>query len=174
MKTFDGEVYEAVDLSDEASFVAAKDDAGTRLDAFVAFYASLTRSAAVKLIESADVRVNGAKSQKNYKLREGDVINVVFPEPESAEIVPEDIPLDVVYEDSDIIVVNKPQGMVVHPAPGNPSGTLVNALMFHCKDSLSGLGGLYVPVSCTELTRTRQVFLFRLRMTMHIFSLRLR
>ena len=149
MKTLDGEIYEvAGDEIDSASFVASPQDVGTRLDAFVSFYASLTRSASVKLIDSADVTVNGARAQKNYKLREGDVINVVFPEPESAEILPEDIPIDVVYEDSDIIVVNKPQGMVVHPAPGNPSGTLVNALMFHCRDSLSGIGGVIKSEHC--------------------------
>ncbi len=145
MKTNDGEIYEVIDAADEARFTVSGDDVGSRLDAFASFYASLTRSAAVKLIESGNVTVNGAKSQKNYKLREGDVINVVFPEPESAEILPEDIPLDVVYEDSDIIVVNKPQGMVVHPAPGNPNGTLVNALMYHCQDSLSGIGGVIRP-----------------------------
>ena len=145
MKTLEGDIYEACEASDEASFVVSREDVGTRLDAFVSFYASLTRSATVKLIDSADVTVNGAKSQKNYKLRLGDVVNVVFPEPESAEILPENIPLDVIYEDSDIIVVNKPQGMVVHPAPGNPDGTLVNALMYHCRDSLSGIGGVIRP-----------------------------
>ena len=145
MRTLDEEVYTGAEESDEACFVASCEDVGSRLDSFVSFYCSLTRSASVKLIESGNVTVNSAQSQKNYKLRKGDIIAVVFPEPESCEVLAEDIPLDVVYEDNDIIVVNKPQGMVVHPAAGNQSGTLVNALLYHCKDSLSGIGGVIRP-----------------------------
>ena len=128
MRTLDEEVYTGAEESDEACFVASCEDVGSRLDSFVSFYCSLTRSASVKLIESGNVTVNSAQSQKNYKLRKGDIIAVVFPEPESCEVLAEDIPLDVVYEDNDIIVVNKPQGMVVHPAAGNQSGTLVKQL----------------------------------------------
>ncbi len=91
-------------------------------------------------IENGDILVNGASIKANYKIAEGDVITLTVPEAEPVEIVPEDIPLDVYYEDSDVIVVNKARGMVVHPAPGHSSGTLVNALMFHCKD-LSGING---------------------------------
>ncbi|GAA0135865.1 RluA family pseudouridine synthase [Paenibacillus sp. YSY-4.3] len=91
-------------------------------------------------IEGGAVLVNGASVKTNYKLASGDRITLTIPEAESVEIVPEEIPLDIYYEDSDVIVVNKPRGMVVHPAPGHSSGTLVNALMAHCKD-LSGING---------------------------------
>ncbi len=112
-----------------------------RLDSFVARTANISRSSAVKLIEGGFVTVNGATADKKYQVKPGDEIEVNIPEAEPTENLPEDIPLNVVYEDSDIIVINKPSGMVVHPAPGNPTGTLVNALLFHCKDSLSGIGG---------------------------------
>lgn len=127
------------------SFVVSDKDIGSRLDSFVSSSCSLTRSAAVKLIEAGEVRVNLSAVAKNYKLRAGDMVTVNIPEPESSEAFPEDIPLDIVYEDSDIIVVNKPVGMVVHPAPGNQSGTLVNALLYHCAGSLSGIGGVIRP-----------------------------
>ncbi len=120
-------------------------DAGKRADAFVAERTELTRSAAARLIESGKVLVNGKAVQKNYKLREKDTFTVQIPEAEPYEAVAENIPLDIVYEDNDIIVVNKPKGMVVHPAAGNPKGTLVNALLYHCKDSLSGIGGVIRP-----------------------------
>ena len=113
----------------------------TRLDICVSKAANVSRSAAVKLIEGGFVTVNGAPSDKKYQVKPGDEIEVNIPEIEPTENLPEDIPLNVIYEDSDIIVINKPSGMVVHPAPGNPTGTLVNALLFHCKDSLSGIGG---------------------------------
>ncbi len=100
-----------------------------------------TRSYIKKLIESGGVTVNGEISKPNRKVKAGDEIKVVLPDPEELEITPENIPLDVVYEDSSMLIVNKPRGMVVHPAPGNYSGTLVNALMFHCGDSLSGING---------------------------------
>lgn len=119
--------------------------AGTRLDLFAAAEAGLTRSAAVKLISDGYITVNGKESNKNYKLRAGDTVEVSLPEPEPDEAIPQNIPIDVVYEDSDIIVVNKPSGMVVHPAAGNPDGTLVNALLYHCNGSLSGIGGVTRP-----------------------------
>ena len=120
-------------------------DAGKRLDAYLAEYTELSRSASAKLIESGAVTVNEKKVEKKYQLKDCDEVEVVLPEPEEYEAVPEDIPLDIVYEDSDIIVINKPSGMVVHPAPGNYTGTLVNALLYHCKESLSGIGGVMRP-----------------------------
>ena len=118
---------------------------GCRLDQFVGEGADLTRSAAAKLIEEGNVTVGGKTSSKNYRLRNGDKVEILLPEPEPSEAVAEDIPLDVVYEDSDLIVINKPVGMVVHPAAGNANGTLVNALLYHCKGSLSGIGGVIRP-----------------------------
>lgn len=120
-------------------------DAGKRLDAFLAENTDLSRSAAAKLIESGAVTVNGKKTEKKYLIKEGDEAEVILPEVEEYEAVPENIPLNVIFEDSDIIVINKPSGMVVHPAPGNYTGTLVNALLYHCKDSLSGIGGVMRP-----------------------------
>ena len=120
--------------------IAQKD--GQRLDSTVAELAeNLTRSSVQRLLEEGLVRVNGQVAKKNYKTSVGDEIELTLPEAEETELVPENIPLDVVYEDEDVIVVNKPKGMVVHPAPGHASGTLVNALLYHCKDSLSGIGG---------------------------------
>ena len=117
-----------------------------RLDAFVASRDdSISRSAAVRLCEQGDITVNGKTVKKNYAVREGDEVEVILPDPIPAEAVPQDIPLDIVYEDEDIIVINKPEGMVVHPAAGNEDGTLVNALLYHCGDSLSGIGGVSRP-----------------------------
>ena len=120
-------------------------DAGKRLDQFAAEAGELTRSAVTRLIEEGAVTVNAKSSMKNYRLREGDVVEITLPAPEPCEAVPQNIPLDVVYEDEDLIVVNKPVGMVVHPAAGNPDGTLVNALLYHCGGSLSGVGGVIRP-----------------------------
>ena len=118
------------------------DKTGERIDALLPHIVpELTRSGAQKLVENGDVLVNGTPVRKNYKSAAGDVIEVCLPEPEPTELLPQEIPLDVIYEDDDVIVVNKPRGMVVHPAPGHPDGTLVNALLFHCGDSLSGIGG---------------------------------
>lgn len=115
---------------------------GDRLDKFLSeSVEDLTRSAAVKLIEDKNCLVNGKAVAKNYKLRTGDAVKLEIPDAVSVDILPENIPLDIVYEDDDLLVVNKPKGMVVHPAPGHYSGTLVNALMYHCKDSLSGING---------------------------------
>ena len=105
----------------------------------------MTRSQATRLIESGEVAVDGKPVSKSYKLAGGEDIAVTLPEPEPVEAVPQDIPLDVVYEDADVIVVNKPSGMVVHPAPGHPDGTLVNALLYHCAGTLSGVGGALRP-----------------------------
>ncbi|MEG1441603.1 MAG: RluA family pseudouridine synthase [Oscillospiraceae bacterium] len=100
-----------------------------------------TRSYIQKLIENSGVLINGNVVKPKQKVSQGDNITIVIPKTQETEIVPEDIPLDIVYEDDDMLVVNKPQGMVVHPAPGNYTGTLVNALMWHCGDSLSGING---------------------------------
>ena len=117
-------------------------ESGERIDALLAReIEGLTRSAAQRLVSDGAVFVNGAEVKKNYKCRTGDAVYVELPEPEPAELLPQDIPLDIVYEDADVVVVNKPRGMVVHPAAGHPDGTLVNALLFRCGDSLSGVGG---------------------------------
>ncbi len=128
-------------MSDPMKKTAAAEDAGKRLDSFISESFDVSRSLAAKYIEAFDALVNGAPSSKKYKVAEGDEITLSLPAPVECSAEPEDIPLDVVYEDEDIIVINKPTGMVVHPAHGNESGTLVNALMFHCKNSLSGIGG---------------------------------
>lgn len=120
-------------------------DVGKRLDVYVAERGGITRSASAKLTERGAVTVNGVKMPKNYRLREGDTVDIDFPEsvPDRAE--PENIPLDIVYEDDYLLIVNKPKGMVVHPAAGNPTGTLVNALLYHCGTSLSGINGVIRP-----------------------------
>ncbi|MBE6613148.1 MAG: RluA family pseudouridine synthase [Ruminococcaceae bacterium] len=125
--------------------IITTDDVGKRLDVYISESESVTRSAAQKLIASENVTVNGKFPAKNYKLRLGDEVETELPEPVSDDAVPQDIPLDIVFEDADLLVVNKPRGMVVHPAAGNPDGTLVNALLFHCADSLSGIGGVIRP-----------------------------
>ena len=113
-----------------------------RADALIAAELDgVTRSAAQKWLEEGRVTLNGNPVKKNAKLSSGDVLMISPPEVEEIDLIPQDIPLDVIYEDADVIVVNKPVGMVVHPAPGHPDGTLVNALLYHCKDSLSGING---------------------------------
>ena len=125
---------------------ASEESKNQRLDAFLASSLDgLTRSQATRLIESGEVAVDGKSVSKSYKLAGGEDVAVTLPEPEPVEAVPQDIPLDVVYEDADVIVVNKPSGMVVHPAPGHPDGTLVNALLYHCAGTLSGIGGALRP-----------------------------
>ena len=125
---------------------ASEESKNQRLDAFLASSLDgLTRSQATRLIESGEIAVNGRAVSKSYKLAGGEDIAVTLPEPEPVEAVPQGIPLDVVYEDADVIVVNKPSGMVVHPAPGHPDGTLVNALLYHCAGTLSGIGGALRP-----------------------------
>ena len=119
-----------------------KKDAGKRVDAWVSAQAEdLTRSAVQRLLEEGAITCGGKPVAKNYRLTGAEVLEVVLPEPEPVDIVPQHIPLDVVFEDEHVIVVNKPVGMVVHPAPGHPDGTLVNALMYHCGSSLSGING---------------------------------
>ena len=125
-------------------------EAGERVDSFLARMSAeedepLSRSAAAKLCEDGRVTVGGKNVKKNCILREGETVVVVRSEPLPDEVVPENIPLDVIYDDADIIVINKPSGMVVHPAPGNMTGTLVSALLYHCGSSLSGIGGVQRP-----------------------------
>ena len=120
---------------------AATEHAGVRLDAFLSADGALTRSQAARLIAEGRVRVNGKPAAKSARLSGGETVTVDVPQLRETALPPPDIPLDVVYEDDDVIVVNKPTGLVVHPAPGHPDGTLVNALLHHCGDSLSGIGG---------------------------------
>lgn len=125
--------------------IITNEDVGKRLDVYISETECITRSAAQKLISTDNVTVNGKFPAKNYRLRRGDEIETELPEPTADDAVPQNIPLDIIYEDNDLLVVNKPRGMVVHPAPGNPDGTLVNALLYHCADSLSGIGGVIRP-----------------------------
>ena len=118
---------------------------GTRIDVYTALAAEITRSRAAALIEEGNVLIGGKPAAKNSRLKAGDTVTVTIPEPRSYEVTAENIPLEIVYEDDDLLVVNKPKGMVVHPAAGNESGTLVNALLYHCGASLSGIGGVLRP-----------------------------
>lgn len=122
------------------------DREGERLDQLLARSVDgLTRSAAQRLLEEGAVTLNGAPARKNTRTAPGDAVALSLPDPVEVDIRPQNIPLDVVYEDADVIVVNKPVGMVVHPAPGHPDGTLVNALLYHCGNSLSGINGALRP-----------------------------
>ena len=120
---------------------ATSEHAGVRLDAFLSADGRLSRSQAARLIEEGRVTVDGRPAAKSCRVAEGQQVTVDIPEGTDTAVEAQDIPLDVVYEDGDVIVVNKPTGLVVHPAPGHPDGTLVNALLHHCGDSLSGIGG---------------------------------
>ena len=134
---------EADDSSENiVSFTLSESD---RADKLISTHESISRSLAVKLIECEAVTVNGKTCDKKDKLKAGDVVEITYPQPTPDKAEPENIPLDVVYEDSDIIVINKPEGMIVHPATNIYTGTLVNALLYHCKDSLSGIGGVARP-----------------------------
>ena len=127
---------------DEEILSITVEESGERIDALLArSITGLSRSAAQRLIEQGAVRLEGRAVQKNTRCEAGMRITVTMPETEEVPLVPQDLPLDIVYEDDDLIVINKARGMVVHPAPGHPDGTLVNALLFHCGDSLSGIGG---------------------------------
>ncbi len=121
--------------------------AGMRADVVLSgAFEDMSRSFIQKLFEKGNIQVNGTVCrEKKYKVKCGDVLEITVPEPDELSVEAEDIPLDIVYEDDDLLVVNKPAGMVVHPAPGNPSGTLVNALMYHCRDNLSSINGVIRP-----------------------------
>lgn len=133
-------------MVDAQIFVVNEESSGERIDKIVSIICDgLSRSAAQKLIDEGNVTVNSLVITKNYKVKVYDKIVVRVPEPKELEILAENIPLDIRYEDEDLLVVNKKKGMVVHPAAGNYDGTLVNALMYHCKDSLSGINGVIRP-----------------------------
>lgn len=127
-------------------FTASVHENGLRLDSVLSMrYPEKSRSYFQKLIKDGNITVNENAIKSNYRLRENDKVQIIIPIAEETDIVAEDIPLNIIYEDEDIIVINKPKGMVVHPAPGHYSGTLVNALMYHCKNELSGINGILRP-----------------------------
>lgn len=133
-------------MNEEILLEIPSDADGIRLDKWLSTQElELTRTALQNLIENGSITVNGKTVSKNYKQKKGDSIKIIIPEPVELNTEPENIPLDIVYEDDSLLVVNKPKGMVVHPAPGNYSGTLVNALLYHCGDSLSGINGVIRP-----------------------------
>ena len=118
------------------------EESGERIDALLARnLEELSRSAVQRLIEQGAVSLHGRPVKKNYKCAAGDCFQIILPEAEDVPLIAQELPLDIVYEDEDLVVINKARGMVVHPAPGHPDGTLVNALLWHCGDSLSGIGG---------------------------------
>lgn len=125
-----------------SEYIIKQEEKGKRLDIYVSSQdKEITRTTAQRLIEEGNILVNGKKQKVSYKTCEKDIITIEKPEPKQIELKAQEIPIEIIYEDKDIIVVNKPKGMVVHPANGNPDGTLVNAVMAICKDSLSGIGG---------------------------------
>ena len=127
-------------------YTVEKNESGTRIDRYLAEKDSgFSRSFIQKLLKDGQVTVGGKPAKSNYKVREDDSIHLEVPDSSEADIVPEDIPLDILYEDEDVLIVNKPKGMVVHPAAGHYQGTLVNAVMAHCGDSLSGINGVMRP-----------------------------
>ena len=127
---------------DENFICITAEESGERIDALLArSLPSLSRSQVQKLLEQGMVTLNGRALKKNFRCSAGETYEVLLPEPDDLPLIPQNIPLDVVYEDGDLIVINKPRGLVVHPAPGHPDGTLVNALLYHCGESLSGIGG---------------------------------
>ena len=127
---------------EQREFVVEQETAGQRIDRFLSGEdTGLSRSALQALVADGHVQCNGKTVAKSLKLKAGDTVLLEIPDAKPIEAVPQEIPLDIVYEDAHLLVVNKPKGMVVHPAPGNPDGTLVNALLHHCGDSLSGIGG---------------------------------
>ena len=133
-------------MPEERVFLLDESAEGQRLDKWLSTTdMELTRTAVQSLMEKGAVTVSGKAVAKNYKCKKGDSVTVIIPEPEILSAEPEDIPLDIVYEDDELLVVNKQKGMVVHPAPGNYSGTLVNALMYHCKGRLSAINGVIRP-----------------------------
>lgn len=131
---------------DNFEIIAEESDINKRIDVFLSKnLESFSRSYIQDLIKKGKATIGGKIIKANYRLREGDIVALAIPKPEPLEILPENIPLDIVYEDNDVILVNKPKGMVVHPAAGHYSGTLVNALLYHCKDNLSGINGVLRP-----------------------------
>lgn len=137
---------ENTDLTQKTEYIAEEQESGCRIDAWLAERKpDLSRSYIQKLAKDGKVLVNQKAVKPNYKLRAGDSVTVHVPVPEEPEILPENIPLDILYEDEDVLVVNKPKGMVVHPAAGHTAGTLVNAVLYHCQGNLSGINGILRP-----------------------------
>ena len=134
-------------MSETLEQTVPTDAAGSRLDKWLIQQEAITisRSMLQSLMEQGAVLVNDQPVAKNYKVKAQDKVAVTIPEPVSLSLEPENIPLDIVYEDDDLLVVNKPKGMVVHPAPGNLTGTLVHALLYHCEDRLSSINGVIRP-----------------------------
>ena len=140
------ELLETEEESLRRTVIVDQETESLRLDKLLGeAFPEFTRSALQKLIERGNVTKDGKPLAKNYKAKAGERIELLIPPPETMDAKPEDIPLEIVYEDDDLLVVNKPKGMVVHPAPGHSSGTLVNALLYHCGDSLSGINGVIRP-----------------------------
>lgn len=130
----------------EGEFTVSKEQTGQRLDRFLAdCFPEMSRSYLQRLVREGQILLEGKPAKSGAKLTEGARVTVTLPEPQEAEILPEMIPLDILYEDSDVILINKPKGMVVHPAAGHTSGTLVNGLLYHCKGDLSGINGVLRP-----------------------------
>ena len=131
----------------ELTLTVPAEDAGKRLDAWLAAHpeTELTRSAVQQLAEQGQIVRNGKPAKKNEKLKDGDEIRVQIPEPQTLDVIPQEPPLEIAYEDAELLALNKPKGMVVHPAPGHPDGTLVNALLYHCAGELSGINGVIRP-----------------------------
>ena len=133
-------------MSEILTLICTAEDSGKRIDKYISDnIAELTRSAVQGIIAKNGITADGKAVSKNYKIKGTETIEVEIPEAEPMDAVPEDIPIEIVYEDDDLLVVNKPKGMVVHPAHGNYHGTLVNALLFHCGESLSGINGVIRP-----------------------------
>ena len=130
---------------EENTLWASEKDEGKRLDVFLTEAMDISRSFATQLIADKHVHIGDKKVKPSYRMSRGDTVVVAWEAQEELRAVPQDIPLDIIYEDAHIIVINKPRGMVVHPAPGNPDGTLVNALLYHCQGELSGINGIIRP-----------------------------
>ena len=130
---------------EEKTLWASEKDEGKRLDVFLTEAMDISRSFATQLIADKHVHIGDKKVKPSYRMSRGDTVVVAWEAQEELRAVPQDIPLDIIYEDAYIIVINKPRGMVVHPAPGNPDGTLVNALLYHCQGELSGINGIIRP-----------------------------
>lgn len=131
---------------DKIIFQVEKENTGSRIDKYLSDnMKDISRSYLQKLLKDKSITVNNKAIKANYKVQEGDIVSVSVPEPEEPDILPEEIPLDILYEDDSLMVVNKPKDMVVHPSAGHTSGTLVNAVLFHCKGNLSGINGIMRP-----------------------------
>ncbi len=133
-------------MNKHIKFLICESEINQRIDKFISLKLDkYSRSSIQKMINNNNILINGKKSKNNYKLKLNDILEIIIPEPKEINILPENILLDIIYEDNDLLVINKKKGMVVHPAAGNQSGTLVNALLFHCKNSLSGINGKIRP-----------------------------